>query len=229
MSAAQLELAASILGPVVEDVVFVGGATIHIWLSEEAAPPARATVDVDVICDVQTLGAYYELADRLRERELTEVMNESVICRWRHRGTGLAIDVMPATPDVLGFSNPWYALGIQTAVEHRLGSGVVIRAIAPPVVVATKLSAWAGRGRGDVLRSHDLHDILVLVNGRPELANELAEQREELREYAAAGLTALLDLPYFDYAIQDAVRGYGAVAAERAAIVKDRILALIAV
>ena len=33
MSAAQLELAASILGPVVEDVVFVGGATIHIWLS----------------------------------------------------------------------------------------------------------------------------------------------------------------------------------------------------
>lgn len=50
MSAAQLELAADILGPLVDEVVFVGGATIHLWLSEEGAPPARATDDVDVIC-----------------------------------------------------------------------------------------------------------------------------------------------------------------------------------
>ena len=43
MSALQLETAAAVLGPVLEDVVFVGGATVHLWLTEPGAPPARAS------------------------------------------------------------------------------------------------------------------------------------------------------------------------------------------
>lgn len=57
MSDAQLRLAVEILGPLVDEVVFVGGATIHLWLTDDAAPPARATDDVDVICDVTTRAA----------------------------------------------------------------------------------------------------------------------------------------------------------------------------
>lgn len=37
MSEALLELAAEILGPLVEEVVFVGGATVHLWITEPAA------------------------------------------------------------------------------------------------------------------------------------------------------------------------------------------------
>ena len=44
------------------------------------------------------------------------------------------------------------------------------RAVAPPIVIATKLAAWRGRGAGDVLRSLDVHDIVVLVDGRPSSA-----------------------------------------------------------
>ena len=33
MSDAQLSLAAEILGPLCDEVVFVGGATIHLWLT----------------------------------------------------------------------------------------------------------------------------------------------------------------------------------------------------
>ena len=118
MSEALLELATGILGPLVDDVVFVGGATVHLWLTEAAAPPVRATDDVDVICDVTSYGEYEALAERLRERELEEAIDEPVICRWRHRDSGLAIDVMPISEEVLGFSNPWYQLGIETAVER---------------------------------------------------------------------------------------------------------------
>ena len=57
-SEALLELAADILGPLVDDVVFVGGATVHLWLTEAAAPPVRATDDVDVICDVTSYAEY---------------------------------------------------------------------------------------------------------------------------------------------------------------------------
>jgi hypothetical protein len=49
-----LEQAAEILDPLLDVVVFVGGATVHFWITDEAAPPVRATDDVDVICDVTT-------------------------------------------------------------------------------------------------------------------------------------------------------------------------------
>ena len=222
-----LELAAEILGPLLDEVVFVGGATVHLWITEEAAPPVRATDDVDVICDVTTYSQYQALAERLRDRGLEEAMGEPVICRWRHRQSRLAIDVMPTAEAVLGFSNLWYPLGIETAIERTLASGARIRAVAPPLVIATKLAAWRGRGRGDILRSLDVHDIIVLINGRPELADELALQGDELRAYVAVELAGLTDEPYFEYVVQSAVAGYGDVAPARATIVRDRLAAII--
>lgn len=227
MSEALLETAANILGPLVDEVVFVGGATIHLWLTEAAAPPVRATDDVDVICDVTSYVQYQALAERLRDRGLEEAIDEPVICRWRHRDTGLAIDVMPTSEDVLGFSNPWYELGIATAIELSLGSGVRIRAVAPPVVIATKLAAWRGRGADDVLTSLDVHDIVVLIDGRPDLVDELAGQPAELRAYVSAELALLRDVDYFEYGVQAAVAGYGEVANERAGIVAERVDAII--
>lgn len=228
MSEALLELAVEILGPLVEDVVFVGGATIHLWITEPAAPPVRATDDVDVICDVTSYSEYQALAERLRERDLEEAIDEKVICRWRHRNSGLAIDVMPTAEDVLGFSNPWYETAIETAIERTLASGTTIRAVAPPVVVATKLAAWRGRGRDDVLRSLDVHDLVILINGRPELGDELASQAEELRTYVANELGALRTNNHLGYVIQDAVTSYGDAAPARAAIVRERIDTLVA-
>ena len=170
---------------------------------------------------------YQALAERLRDRGLEEAMGEPVICRWRHRQSGLAIDVMPTAEAVLGFSNRWYPLGIETAIERTLASGVRIRAVAPPLVIATKLAAWRGRGSGDILRSLDVHDIIVLINGRPELADELAVQGDELRAYVAEELAGLVDEPYLEYVVQSAVAGYGDVAPARATIVRDRLAAII--
>ena len=228
MSEALLELAADILGPVVDDVVFVGGATVHLWLTEAAAPPVRATDDVDVICDVTSYVQYQALAERLRERGLEEAMDEPVICRWRHRESGLTIAVMPTSEEVLGFSNPWYDVGIATAIELELPSGKRIRAVAPPVVVATKLAAWLGRGGGDVLKSLDVHDIIVLVDGRAELIDELAVQPEELRDYVANELTSVREVDYFENVVQETVAAYADVANERAAIAAGRLDAIIA-
>lgn len=72
MSALQLETAATILGPVLNEVVFVGGATVHLWLTEPGAPPARATEDVDVVCEVRlvssTTGSVLACASEVCER-----------------------------------------------------------------------------------------------------------------------------------------------------------------
>ncbi|MCA1704662.1 MAG: hypothetical protein LC808_15920 [Actinobacteria bacterium] len=227
MSAAQLELAAEILGPVLPDVVFVGGATVHLWVTEPAAPPTRATDDVDVIAEVASRAAYYRLSDRLRGRGLSEEADQPVICRWRHRRTELVIDVMPVAEEVLGFSNPWYPTAVDTAETITLGSDATIRAAAPAALVATKLSAWGGRGKGDILRSLDVHDVLTLIDGRPGLHEELQAATPALRAFVKDELAALRTLPSFDYAVEGATAGYGLVAQDRAALVIERVDAIL--
>lgn len=151
MSLDLLDLAAQTLGPLVEEVVFVGGSSIELWISDRAAPPTRATDDVDVISTVSSRAGYYQLAERLHARGFTEASDSSVICRWNHRETGLILDVMPQDEKILGFSNPWYRHAIDTAVERGLPSGVRVRAASPTAIIATKLAAWKGRGKNDML------------------------------------------------------------------------------
>lgn len=223
MSTDQLESAATALGPLLEEVVFLGGASIHLWLSDPAAPAARATDDVDVISNITSLTAYYRLGERLRERDFSEASDSGVICRWRHRETGLLLDVMPDDEDVLGFANPWYEHTIKTATVCRLPSGTQIHAATPPSIIATKLAAWHGRGNNDMLRSLDLHDILVLIDGRGELSDEIAAQDPELQTYIGRELATLRRDRYFTYLTESALHGYGSLAAQRAQHLQQQI------
>jgi predicted nucleotidyltransferase len=205
MSALQLETAAALLGPLLDEVVFVGGATVHLWITEPGAPPTRATDDVDVVCEVASRVKYH----RLRERGLQEAMGEPVICRWRSADPQLVLDVMPTDPDILGFSNPWYEEAISRAVTVTLESGAEIPAAAPAALIATKLCAWKGRGEGDLLRSLDIHDVLTLIDGRPELIEEVASALPDLRKCIRDELSELRTEGYFDYAVESATASYG--------------------
>lgn len=228
MSAQQLGIAAELLGPLLDEVVFVGGATVHLWLTEPGVPPARATEDVDVICEVASRAEYYRLGEKLRERGLQEAAGAPVLCRWQSAEPRLILDVMPTDADILGFSNPWYEETIATAATIALDSGAEIRAAIPVLLVATKLCAWKGRGRGDLLRSLDVHDVLTLVDGRPELIDEFRAASPNLRTYIRNELLDLRAEPYFDYAVEGATASYGAIGAERAGLVRDRIEELLA-
>ena len=228
MSALQLETAAALLGPLLDEVVFVGGATVHLWITEPGAPPTRATEDVDVVCEVASRVKYHRLGDRLRERGFQEAMGAPVICRWSSADPQLVLDVMPIDPDILGFSNPWYEEAISSAATVTLESGAEIRAAPPPTLVATKLRAWKGRGGGDLLPSLDIHDVLTLIDGRPELIEEVASAAPELRTYIRDELSELRTEGYFDYAVQGATASYGPAGVWRARLVQFRIDELLA-
>jgi predicted nucleotidyltransferase len=135
---------------------------------------------------------------------------------------------MPTDPDILGFSNPWYEETISTAATVALNSGAEIRAATPTLLAATKLCAWKGRGRGDLLRSLDIHDVLTLLDGRPELIDEIQDASAVLRTYIRDELLDLRAEPYFDYAVEGATASYGPTGAERARLVRDRIEELLA-
>jgi hypothetical protein len=114
-----------------------------------------------------------------------------------HQATGLLFDLMPVQPEVLGFSNRWYAYAVQTAVRVNLGARegerIEIRLVSAEAFVATKLEAFASRGGGDFLSSHDLEDVLNIVDGREELADELAGAPTDLRLAVATAFAQLVE------------------------------------
>lgn len=149
MSFELLERGVAALGPLTDDVVFVGGATIVLWITDPTAPTPRATLDVDVIVEVTSRSELRAFDAALRERGFREDVYGGVIGRWQH-GENLVLDAIPADASLLGFENRWQRAALPHAVRVELPSGVALRAVSPPCLLATKLEAFAGRGRGDL-------------------------------------------------------------------------------
>lgn len=188
----QLTAVASALGDALrEQLVFVGGSIAGLLLDDPAAGEIRATTDVDAIVEAR-LGQFHAIEEQVAQRGFSRDTDSEVICRWRHRNSGILFDLMPADDDVLGFSNRWYPLAVRTAQPHDLGAGLHIRLISAPLFVATKLEAFVTRGHGDVLASHDLEDILNVVEGRPGLDEELRAADPELLATVRTHFRALL-------------------------------------
>jgi hypothetical protein len=187
------------LGPLVEQVVFVGGTTTALLLTDPAAAQVRLTDDVDVLAGTRSLADYYAFAAELRKRGFKEDEGGPV-CRWVI--DNLTLDVMPPDPRLLGFSNRWYEEALSKFTVESVAPGVNVRVITAPYFLATKLEAFHGRGKGDTLASHDLEDIITVVDGRPEIVDEVrADTSPDVRQYLLAEVTALLESDQFDRAV----------------------------
>lgn len=207
MSIEQLELAASVLGGLRDRVVFVGGATIGLWLTDPASRAPRVTYDVDVIAEVATLAAYCEFQERLRRRGFHEDIASGVICRWIHTDTNLVLDAVPSRTRLAGFGGRWLARAARAGSVCQLPSGETISAVPPPWLLITKLEAFASRGGRDCLASRDFEDIALLIDARAELGAELAALPGEASRYAARELRRIVALPTFDYGLEGALVG----------------------
>ena len=193
---AKVELIAAALGPLRGQLVFVGGCAAGLLLTDPAAASARVTFDVDLLAEVAALPGYYKLEKQFaRQGFKRDTSPGAPICRWRLGE--LEVDLMPMDSRALGFANRWYPLVAQTAQQCVLPSGNPIRLIAAPAFLATKFEAFTDRGGGDMLASHDLEDIINIVDGRPELRDEVAGAPAQLRAYAAGRCAALLNAPAF--------------------------------
>ena len=224
-----LEIAASALGPLTREVGFLGGATIELWITDPAAQAPRPTEDVDVIVEIGNYGEYAAFGDRLRMQGFSEDSESQVICRWRHRDRGsLVLDVMPTSEEILGFSNRWYSAALASVEERELPSRATIRAVPPVHLLATKIEAFHGRGKGDFLASHDFEDIVLLINGRPELLGEIDATHSAWPEMIAFIVQAVGDMredAYFSTAVHGVLAmrdpGRGRLIEERLAAIAD--------
>lgn len=222
-----LERAAEALADLVDDeVVFVGGATIALWATDQATAEFRPTDDVDVIVEVVSRPEYYRFEDRLRELGFANDEG-GVICRFRHSAQRLTLDAMPTEATILGFENRWQKEGFPRAIPVELPSGRTIRAVPPAYLLATKLEAFRSRGEGDLFRSHDFEDLITLIDRREELVKEVHDAPAEVRAFVAAEFGDLLGHHDFDPAGEGALAGGPETQERFERIVRPRIEAIV--
>ena len=217
-----LEEAARKLAPFLDEIVFAGGVTLGLLITDKASAPIRGTIDVDVIAEIVTYADYIVFSERLRQAHFTEDAGEAPLtCRWHN--DALTLDVLAIHQEVLGFTNIWYAPALKHAFPVTLPGGRSIRVITAPFFLATKMEAFRGRGRMDFQASHDLEDFIAVIEGRDTLLAEIARSPQDLRLYLAQAAKALLAESRF----LDVLPGF-VLDSERVPIIQERLSSIAA-
>lgn len=191
---------AQAMGPLRNQVVFVGGCATGLLVDDANLMDVRPTEDVDAIVEVASLAAYHRLAEGLMERGFKQTMADNTP-PFRWFWNRMQLDLVPLDEKVLGFANPWYRVGFEAALSVELASGFHLRHLSAPHFLATKFEAFQDRGQNDVYLSHDLEDIMTVMEGRSAIAHEVAAAYEAERKHISQSVARLLDMPTFHNAL----------------------------
>ena len=182
-----------------DQLVLVGGCATGLLITDVAAPEPRPTKDVDMVIDVINLAEYYKIEKQLRELKFTQsIDDQGVICRWVKNE--LMLDVMPTNEKILGFTNRWYASAVEHA-QHIVIDGLGINYISAPIFIATKLEAFHTRGKSDYWSSHDLEDLISVIDGRNTIIDEMTSAPDKVINYISEHFSAMLDSEAFNEAL----------------------------
>lgn len=192
MNLAYIATVARGLNTLVERVAFVGGATIALYIDDPTASDARVTDDVDCVVELSSLIELEQLEKRLRAFGFRHIVGEGQpVCRWEY--AGVIVDIMPTDPRIFGFANRWYAEAMKLRQKAHVANDVYVYVFPLVYLFATKFEAFGDRGEGDWLASHDVEDIVALLDGASALESAWGATKEgEVRSYLQDNFTHML-------------------------------------
>ncbi|WP_394970367.1 nucleotidyl transferase AbiEii/AbiGii toxin family protein [uncultured Croceitalea sp.] len=209
---------AKALGDLNDEVVYVGGAMVSLYIDDTAAEDIRPTKDLDLTFQVATFAELEELREQLIEKGFTQNAEDTVNCRFRYED--LKVDVMSTQSVGWAPSNLWFAKGFKKAITKTLDE-VTIKVLPLPYFLATKMEAFFDRGIKDIYASHDLEDITYLLNYTTDIDEQITAAEKEVRQFLIEKLKSFKK----DSSILTAIRGslYYSQADERMEIIQQRI------
>jgi len=188
------------LGELLPQVVFIGGTVLELYFTDPAMPETRSSEDVDCLIAASGLGFWLDWEQRLLAKGF-EKLNPGRVPATQWRYQGIRVNLISATPEMMGFENRWFEEGLFHARTHALAGGPRVRIFDPVYFLATKLEALGHRGWQDLRDSKDLEDVLYLIEGRAELFEEIEAAFHEVRSYLRGRLKGLLKHPQLEEAI----------------------------
>ena len=186
-----------------DEVVVAGGAAIGLLITDPANPTVRPTQDFDVIVKVINRVDFYNLQSRLNEKGFHESMEDDGGFVGRFVKGHMLLDIMPTDESIFGSTNQWYVGAFNNADEIAI-EGITFKLISAPYFLGTKLEAFYGRGEGDYSASYDMEDIILLIDGRPEIVGEIETADNEIKEYLVNEFKRLVE----DSDFQDSISGH---------------------
>jgi predicted nucleotidyltransferase len=172
------------------DYAFLGGSVVGLLLDHPELSPVRATDDVDVVIEVVSQARYAGIEQKLRALKFDhDVRPGAPRCRWVLGN--LIVDIMPVDGDFLGLNTAWFREALTSATLRAVPGGT-LRVVSPVGFIATKYVAFLDRGAGDYYASHDLEDLITVIDGRGKIVEEVAAADPALCAYVTKAMSALV-------------------------------------
>ena len=104
-----IEKVALTLGELNDQVIYVGGAVVVLYVTDEGAEQPRPTKDIDISVQISTYSQMDILRERLASKKIYPASSEKVMYRYSYED--ILIDFIPFEETPLGPTNSWLKPG----------------------------------------------------------------------------------------------------------------------
>lgn len=184
-----VEKVALTLGELNDEVIYVGGAMVSLYVTDEGAEQARPTKDIDISVQISTYSQMDELRKKLASKKIYPAPSEKVMYRYAHEE--ILIDFIPFEKTPLGPTNRWLKPGFKKAYAVKIGN-VEIKILPVSLFLATKWEAFKSRGN-DPRTSHDFEDIIYILDNNKKVVEDIVKADEDVQIFLKAMSSEILN------------------------------------
>jgi predicted nucleotidyltransferase len=213
---------AQALGELNEQVIYVGGATVGLYINDPAADDVRPTKDVDISLSLASIAELEKIREELTEKGFKQTAEEDLICRFRFDDVN--VDVMNTKAIGWAPANPWFAPGFAKR-EKVMIDNQRIYIIPLPYFLATKFAAYTDRGKNEPRTSHDFEDIVYVLDNRTDVTEQIITSPQDVKLFLKNEFESMLK----DKVKQEAIYGnlFYETRQERFNIILERLNAMV--
>lgn len=212
-----VEKVALALGELNQEVVYVGGAVVSLYVTDSGAEQPRPTKDIDISVQVSSYAQMDNLREQLSRKRIYPAPTETVM--YRYSFEDILIDFIPFEETPLGPTNKWLKPGFEKAYPIKIGK-TEIRILPVSLYLTTKWEAFNNRG-GDPRMSHDFEDIIYVIDNNLELVDDTMRAEEPVRKLLAEMANSILSHPSKDEIIECHLNPF--TAKERKQLIMDKL------
>ena len=212
-----IEKVALALGEINDEVIYVGGAVVGLYVTDKGAEQPRPTKDIDISVQVSTYAQMDELREKLANKNIYPAPTEKIMYRYKYED--ILIDFIPFEATPLGPTNSWLKPGFKKAYPITVGK-VKIKILPVSMFLATKWEAYKARG-GDPRTSHDFEDIIYVIDNNLELPEDVAKSDEKVKAFLKTMSSQILSHPSLNEIIECHINPY--TAEQRRKIIVEKL------
>ncbi|MCD8177949.1 MAG: hypothetical protein LUE98_11210 [Tannerellaceae bacterium] len=111
------------LGELNEQIIYVGGATVSLYIDDPAADDVRPTKDIDISIKVASIVELEHIRELLTKKGFKQSADLDVMCRFKYED--ILVDVMATRPISWAPANRWFEKGFQNLQKVNIEDCII--------------------------------------------------------------------------------------------------------